>query len=135
RAEAGPAAEVGQVADRPAGHALHRVVPAAGADDGADDGELVHQAGDTREDLADLDAGHRGGDRLELAADLGGGLGLDLPQVLVGRAAAEEDVDDRLVSGAGAGPGLGAEDVGKGEGAGPEAEGTDLEEAAAVDAV
>jgi hypothetical protein len=50
-----------------------------------------------REDLADLDAGDLRRDRLKLAADFGRGLGLDVPQVLVRRAAAEEDVDDRLV--------------------------------------
>ncbi len=50
-------------ADRagPAGHALERVVAAAGADDGADDRALVHAGGDARKDFADLDAGDVGG--------------------------------------------------------------------------
>jgi hypothetical protein len=33
-------------------------------------------------------------DRLELPADFGGGFGLDVVHVHVGRAAAEEDLDD-----------------------------------------
>ena len=50
--------------------------------------------------LADLNAGDVGLDRIELAADLLRRLGLDLPHVLVGWAAAEEDIDERLVAGA-----------------------------------
>ena len=73
-ADARPAAHRGQRVRRPAGHALDGVVAAAGADDGADDGALVHAGGDPREDFADLDAGDVGGDRLELAADLDGGV-------------------------------------------------------------
>jgi hypothetical protein len=100
-----------------------------------DDDALVHAAGDPGEALADLDAGDVGVDGLELAADLGRGLGLDLPQVLVRRPAAQEDVDDRLVAGArlDAGPGLGAVDVRQGERAG--AEGADAQEATPRDAV
>ena len=102
----------------PASHALDGVVAAAGADDRADDDALVHAGGHAREDLADLDAGDVGGDRLELAADFGRGVGLDVPHILVRRSAAQEDVDDRLVPRAGdAGAGLGAEDVGEGQAA------------------
>src|SRR5205823_413456 len=108
-----------------AGRALDGVVPAAGTDDRADEGELVGQGGDLREALADLDAGDGRADRLELAADLGRGVGLEVPHVLVGWAAAEEDVDHRLVRGL---PErlLGAQDVGQGELGGAEGEGPDL---------
>jgi hypothetical protein len=84
---------------RPAGHALDGVVPAAGADDGADEDALVGDSGDLRERLANLDASDLGRDRLELAADLLRGVGLEVPHILVGRPAAEEDVDDRFVRG------------------------------------
>src|SRR5262249_42988903 len=97
---------------------------------------LVHACGELREHFADPDTRHAGVDRLELAADLDGRLGLDVPQVLVGRAAAEEDVDDGLLArGGGAGARLGAGRVGKGERARAHAEGADAEEAAAGDAV
>src|SRR5262249_56406808 len=81
-AEAGMAAQVPQRVDRPAAHALHRIVSAGGADDGADDGELVHASGDLWEGFADLDAGDPGGDRLEFASDFLGGPGLSLPLFL-----------------------------------------------------
>src|SRR5262249_22660548 len=137
---AGAAAHVGQGRLRPAGHALDGVVAAGGADDGADDDAPVHAGGDLGEGLADLDAGDVGGDGLELAADLGRGLGLDVPRVLVGRAPAEEDVDDGLVpagrrDAAGLGGRLGAEDVGQGQVEGAEGESADAKEAATGDAV
>ena len=71
-----------------------------------------------REQLADLDAGHVGLDRLELAADLARGVGLEVPHVLVRRPAGQVDVDDRLVLRAAALVGLGAKQVGQRQPAG-----------------
>ena len=92
--------------------------------------------GDARERLADLDAGHVRGDRLELAADLGRGFGLDVPHVLVRRAAAEEDVDDAPCAASG-GRVLGfaaasARRCRRASGRGPERERADPEEARRV---
>ena len=50
-----------------------------------------------RQVLAELDAGHVRRDRLELAADLGRGVGLEVERVLVGQPAGQVDHDDRLV--------------------------------------
>src|ERR1700722_15070461 len=109
---------------------------AASTDDGADDGTLVHARSDLRKHLANLDAGDLGGDRFELAANLGWGLGLDLPHVLVGRAAAQEDVDDRFVPARrGAGASFGAEDVGERQSAGADSERADAQKTATIDAV
>ena len=46
------------------------------ADDRADHGDLVQHAGHPGQQLADLDAGQPGRDRLELAADPAGASGL-----------------------------------------------------------
>ena len=132
------AADDPEVALLPPGVALEGFVAVGHADDGPDDRRLVHHLRDPREDLADLDAGDVGGDRLELAPDLGGGLGLDVPHVLVRRPAAEEDVDHRLVRRflrRGRPAGLGADEVGEGQGGGPERQPADLEEPAPADAV
>jgi hypothetical protein len=85
--------------------------PAVGAFAGAhtaDDGPVVHQAGQLREVLADLDAGHGGLDRLELAAVLG--TRLQIEGVLVRRAAVHPEKDTGLRPGAGLG-GAASEDV------------------------
>src|SRR5207237_4193127 len=81
--------------------------------DAADDRHPVHPLRELRENLADLNPRDVGGDRLELAADLAGRIRLQVPHVLVGRAAGEEDVDDRLVGVPPAGGGFGAEHVGQ----------------------
>ena len=52
-----------------AGDVLEARVLVAQADDRSDHGDLVHDAGDPGQQLADLDAGQPGRDRLELAAD------------------------------------------------------------------
>ena len=44
-----------------AGEALEGVVVAGGADERADDGELVHHPGDSRHQFANFDAGDIGG--------------------------------------------------------------------------
>src|SRR5262249_20707092 len=48
-----------------------------------------------RQVLADLNARRARGDGPELAADVVGGVGLEVEAVLLGQAAGEEDVDDR----------------------------------------
>jgi len=53
----------------------------AEADDRAEDGQLVGDLGDLGEQLADGDPGDGGGDRLELAADLGRRVGLEVEGV------------------------------------------------------
>ena len=60
----------------------------------ADDGELVHDLGHLGQMLADLDAGHVGGDRLELAADALRGFRFEVPHVDGGGAAGQPEHDD-----------------------------------------
>jgi hypothetical protein len=93
----------------------HWTVTVDGPDDRSDDRGPVHHPGEPGEDLADPDAGHVGVDRPELAADLDGGLGLEVPQVLVRRPAPEEDIDDRLVPGPGLLSRLGPQDFRQGQ--------------------
>src|SRR5689334_7571173 len=45
--------------------------------------------------FADADTGGAGGDRVELAEDLGGGVGLQIEAIQLRQAAGEEDVDGR----------------------------------------
>src|SRR5580693_4757674 len=97
RADAGASTDRDAVAPRPTAHALVAVVIVDAADHRANDGELVHLGGDPRETFADLNAGDLGRDRTELAADLFGRLSFDFPEVLMRRAAGEEDVDHRLL--------------------------------------
>ena len=116
------------------------VVTAAGADDRADDDELVHAGGDLREDLADLNAGHVGVDRLELAANFGRRFGLDVPHILMRRPAAEEDIDDGFVPTAGRSAvansaSFSPEDVSKIKAGSANAEGANAQETTARDAV
>src|SRR5882672_2677893 len=114
--------------------ALGRVVVAVGADHGPDDRELVHDLRHAREELADLDAGDVGPDGPQLAADFGGRVRLQVPHVLVGRTARQEDHDDGFVRGTlRAGLFLGAEDLGKGEPA--QGESADAQEGAPGDSV
>ena len=64
----------------------------------ADQRELVHLPGRARQVLADLDAGHVGGDGLELAAKLGGRVGLQVPGVDGAQAAVQEQEDQRDIA-------------------------------------
>ncbi len=105
----------------------------------ADDRELIGPGGEAGQVLADPDAGGGGVDRVELAADALGGVGLHVEGVEVAEAAGEEDQDHRpRPAGAGgsvAGSGQGATSQ---EAGGPQAEEageTDLQELAAEDAV
>ena len=63
----------------------------------SNDDALVQERGDAREALTDFDAGDDVLDRIELAADFAGSVGLDLPHVLMGRSAPQEDIDYRLM--------------------------------------
>ena len=63
---------------------------------GADQRGPVHDLGDLRQQFADLRPGNRAGDRLQLAADIGGSLRLEVEHVLMGRASEEVDQDHRL---------------------------------------
>jgi hypothetical protein len=65
--------------------------------EGTDERELVHLLGDARQVLANLDAAYIGVDRLELAAELGGRVGLEVPGVHRAETAMEENEDERNV--------------------------------------
>ena len=65
----------------------------------ADQRDLVHLPGEPRQVLADRDARHVGRDRPELAAELGRGVGLQVPGVDGAQAAVQEDEDQRDVAG------------------------------------
>src|SRR5437773_1349683 len=69
--------------------------------------------------LAHADAGHAGGDRLELAADLFGSVGLHVKRVMVRSAARQEDDQARLGFAEGAGT----------RGSGSSCQGTTLQQA------
>ena len=98
----------------------------------ADDGELVHHLGKTRQVLANLDPGHVGRDRVEFAPDPGGSLGLEIEHVLVRRAADQVDEDHRFGRGPFALGGLGGQQAGQAQ---PGSQATDLEEVAARQSV
>ncbi len=122
RPDARSAAKSAQRILAPAGHALERVVLAGRADNRANDSELGHERSDPREHLANLNAGDRGRDWLELAANLDGRLGLDVPHVLMGRAAGQKNVDDGFMPRWYGGLGLRAEQVGQRKAGGSHAE-------------
>src|SRR6478609_3484366 len=86
-------AERGQVLDRPARHALKRIMAIGRADYRANYGTAVHDRGELGKDFADLEAGNLRGDGRKLAANLIGRVHLQIEHVLVRRAAAEEHVD------------------------------------------
>src|SRR6185295_9940692 len=83
--------------------------------------------------LADLHAGDVLADGPELAADFGGGFRLQVPHVLVAGAAGQVDVDERLLGRLLAVLGFKLEEIGQQHAA--HAQGADLEEVAALDAV
>ena len=62
----------------------------------AQQADLVHLAGQPRQVLANLDARHAGGDRLELAANFGRRLGLHIPEVDMAGPAEQKDEDARI---------------------------------------
>src|SRR5262249_27615799 len=108
---------------------------ARGADDRAEEDALVHDRGQARKDFAYLHAGNIGVDRLELPADFGRRVGLNLPHVLVRGTPAKEDVDDRFIRRTDAAPGLGPEQVRQAEGHRPDAERAHAQKAAPGQAV
>jgi hypothetical protein len=115
-------------------HHLIRLVIAAPADHGADQGELVHHGGLLGVVLAEVHAGQSGRDGAERAADLDGGIGFGIPGIDVAGAAGHPEKDHAFVAAHGApcpgGGGAGAEQAGKGD-AGHPGE-TGLEQTAAA---
>ena len=103
RTPARPAAvrRVAFLALAPAGHALVTIMRAIGIGNGPDDRVLVGQLGQTRELLADLDAGYVGLDGPEFAADLLGRLGLEVEEIQMRRTAGQVNINHRLVRAAG----------------------------------
>ena len=83
--------------------------------DRAEDRISVHPGGDARKDFANLDAGHAGGDRFELATNFAGSICLDVPHVLVRRPAAQKHIDHSPVRSARASLGLGAQNIRQGQ--------------------
>ena len=96
RAELRPAARRRRLARMVAVEDLDGVVIGLVADERADDDELVHDPGQPRQRLADLDAGDVGRDRPPRAGDLLRRVGLEVEHVLVRRPADQVDQDDRL---------------------------------------
>ena len=97
RADRRSAAEGFEVIGKPSAHALIRLVSILATDDRTDDSGFVHALGQLGKDLADLDPWNIGGDGAELPSNFGGSLGLNLPHILVGRTASEENIDKALV--------------------------------------
>lgn len=64
--------------------------------DGAEDGELIGQARESRHQLADLDAGDGGRNGFELAADVGRLIRLGVPSGVLRRPAHQEEDDTRF---------------------------------------
>ena len=99
-----PPADRGPISPLVAGHALVAIVCAIGVCEGANDCEFVGHLREAREEFTDFDSGDIGADRPELAADLGGCVGLEVEHVEMRRSARKVDVDDCLVRGARPGP-------------------------------
>ena len=117
------------------GQARERVVTTLTADHRPQHRRLVHRLGDLRETLTDLDARNTGRERRERTADVLGGLGLDLPHVLVRRTTAQEDVAHGLVIHLRLAGRVGTQQIGLGQTEGSDAQSTDLEHATAGDPV
>ena len=64
--------------------------------DRADQGQVVGRSGEQGKVLAEREPGHGRGNRLELAADLLGCIGLHVPEVLVSRASFQDEENERL---------------------------------------
>ena len=79
------------------GLALPRIVTAIRANDRADDRKLVHHLRHAREQLADANARHVGGNFIQLTANFLRRVRLKIPHVLMRRAAGQEDVDHRFM--------------------------------------
>ena len=81
----------------PAGQTSDGVVAILSPDQRADQDQFVHHFGQQRQVLADLDARDAGGNGFELAANLRGRVHLEVEDVLMRRAAWQENHDHRLV--------------------------------------
>ncbi len=68
-----------------------------GPNHGADDGKFVHHTSHFGEKFSNLDAWDGCGDGIKFATNTGGSFGLNIPHVLVWRAASEKNHDDCLV--------------------------------------
>src|SRR4051794_21471220 len=67
------------------------------ADHGANHGILIHLRRNKRKGLPNLNAAHACGDGPKLAPNFTGRFGLDVPHILMRRAAAKKDIDYRLL--------------------------------------
>ncbi len=122
------------VFEEAAGEALEGVVPVVAIRHGADQRAAIHHLGEARQMLGDLETRNIGGDGLEFAADLGRRIHLQIEDILMRRAARQEDHDHRLVRRtAHARRGLSAKDLRQTEAA--EHETADLEEITPREAV
>src|SRR5262249_32711038 len=92
----GAEGQVGDVAGEVVIVAGMMVVGVDLAVDGVDQAQVMRLPGEEREVFAEADAWGGGGDGLEWATIFGGGVGLHVPGVDVGRAAAEEEEDGGL---------------------------------------
>ena len=136
RTQARPASDRAKVIFLPAGVALESLVTIGDADHRANKYRLIGNLGDPGEALADLDPRNIGLNRLELATDLGGSLGLDIPHVLVRRSTPQKHMDHCLMPLRGWRTfGLKPEQIGKREGRSPKRQPTDLEKPTTADAV
>ncbi len=105
---------------------LDGVVAALVADQGAHEHQFVHDPGQARQGLADLDSRDIGRGRLPRAGDFLGGVRLEVEHVLMRRAADQVDQDHRFLGRADARVGLGSKQLRQGQPA--QAKGADLEE-------
>ena len=132
RAERRPAA--GRlVALRTAGQTMEIGVVVHGVGEGTNEGEFVRPLRQSRQVFANLNAGNRCRNRLELAADFQRRIHFEVEHVLVRRAAGQVNHDDRLVRIADAGFGFGLEKLRQGKPA--EAERADFQKVATGNAV
>ena len=96
---------------------LDGVVVGLVADQRAHDDQLVHDPGQARKGLADLDAGDVGGDRPPRAGDFLGRVRLQIEHVLMRRPADQVDQDHRFLRRPHAGGRLGPQQLRQGESA------------------
>ena len=108
----------GRISSAPAyvaGHALVGGVRILCSNHGPHQHQLVHDPGQPRQVLADMDSRDFGLDGLKLTADLRGGVGLDFVHVLVRRAAGHVNHDDGFAGLAQAGLLFRPEQLGQGQ--------------------
>src|SRR5438046_5840981 len=101
----------------PAGQTSDGVVAILSPDQRADQDQFVHHFGQQRQVLADLDARDAGGNGFELAANLRGRVHPEIEDVLMRRAAWQENHDHSLVRTADTGLRFGLEKLWQGKAA------------------